>query len=108
MGLYERLTSTEDDKIPVHVFSAYLHIWLTNSEGLGSVAGSRFATNFAIDAEVQAEATAIKTKYDAITHANAGVQAALKNEFVRRIHHGTMLAEAGEITKAELKTLLGF
>lgn len=102
MSLYERVTATDSTKIPVHTLSAYMHVVLTDAENLGSTAETRMISNLNLDAEDQTNIAAIKSKYDGL---GTNVQ---KIEFTRRVHHALMLAEAGEITKAEAKTLLGF
>ena len=101
MGLFQRLTANDDTKIPAHAFSAFFHIWLADSEGLGSTAGTRVVSTYSLDAAEIIQANAIKTKYDAL-----GVAA--QAEFIGRIHHAWMLAESGDITESELETLLGF
>ena len=102
MGLYERWTADDDTKIPIHDFFGFLHIWLHDSEGLGSAAGSLAVTNLNLAGDDVTEAQAIKAKFDAL-----GTDAA-KLEFAARINAVVLLCESGHITKAQAKLALGF
>ena len=101
MSLHSRITANDSTKIPVHIFSAYLHIWLNDSEGLGAVAGARAVTSLELTASEISEASAIKTKHEEI------VDSVDQLEFARRVHHACLLAETEEISKSEFELLLG-
>lgn len=108
MAIFERLTANDETKIPVHAFSAAARLRLSNSGGLGAAIQTGMIDTFALSAEDQTELSAIITAYGNITNANAGVQAANRLEFAMRVHDTFLLCEAGMLTKAQAKTLLGF
>lgn len=112
MAIFERLTSSGEPgspvKIPVHAFAGMVRMRLSNAAGLGATLSTAIIAAFELEAEDQTELAAILTAHNAITNANAGVQAANRLEFAMRVHDTFLACEAGLVTKAQAKTLLGF
>ena len=112
MPIFERLTSNGEPgspaKIPVHAFAGLVRMRLSNAAGLGSTLSTGIINAFSLTAEDQTELAAILTAHNNITSANAGVQAANRLEFAMRVHDTFLACEAGLLTKAQAKTLLGF
>ena len=100
MGLYERWTATGEgatSKIAVHTFAAALR---EVARGRRSVA--QLVSAFALDAEDQADLTALMAHY-------AGLGTVLqKEQWLLDLHGVMVLAEAGLYNKQQCKDALGF
>ncbi len=97
MGLYERWTSTEGDKLAVHTFTAAMREVIRGRRTLQAL------INFSgLDAAAQAELTAIAAKYQGLS---TEVE---KIRFELDLTSIPVLCEAGILTRAEAKDALGF
>lgn len=96
MGLYERMTSSESDKISEHTFGAAMREVARGHRSLNDL-----ITAFSLDAEAQAELTAIRDAYLALSTAS-------KPQFMMLMEDAFILASAGHYNKVQVKQVLGF
>ena len=100
MALFDRWKPAATDRVSTHEFYSWLHIYLNDSAGLGSIAAVRAVASMALEADEIAEVAAMKLVFDALG-------AAGKVEYAGRIHAAALLVEGGQITASEMNTLLG-
>lgn len=96
-GIYERLTSTDIDKITTHSFVAALAEWSRNA-----VTRAQVISAFTLDSEETTEVDAIKGTYDGLGTAQ------LKAAYLLKISDVFILVEHGFYTESKAKTELGF
>ena len=99
MGLFERWTATDDQKLPVHAFQALLCELAAGADGITL---ATIVNTFDLDAECAAELNAVAAAYAA---KGTEIEKAM---FLFRFHNTMLLAEAGIYTKQQCKTALGF
>lgn len=97
MGLFERLTANDETKISVHAFGAAMRLVVD-----GDFTVAQFKSAFNLTGDDSTQFDAIKAAHDAKQDATE------KLDFVGKIHDAFILAEAGKLTKSQVKTLLGF
>lgn len=101
MGLYQRITATDNSKISVHRFGAALRQWAA-----GQLTRQDIVDRFALDLTDQADLDLLKATYDALPTNNAGNVGA-KVAWLHRMEDVFLLCETGDYTEPKAKAALG-
>ena len=96
MGLYERWTTSDNSKIPVHTFGAAMR-----ELARGAVTKTQVVSAFSLDSTDESELDLIIAKYTAMTSTE-------KAAFVVKLHDVMLLCEGDFYNKTKAKTELGF
>lgn len=102
MGLYQRITSQDLDRVSVHRLGAALREWSTGGVTRAAIIA---ALDLAGDDVTQLDALA--ASYTALPQSNVA-QALAKAQFLNRMEDVFLLCESGDYTEAQARNRLGF
>lgn len=102
MGLYQRITATDDTKVSVHRFGAALRQWAA-----GQLTRQQIIDGFALAGDDVTNLDALQASYNALPENNAGT-IGLKVAWLHRMEDVFLLCESGDYTEAKARNALGF
>lgn len=104
MGLYQRLTAQDGTKLSAHTFGAVMRLW---ASGDGTRAQVIEILGVSDDADTIADLDAIAASYSALPSNNTA-NVIKKAQWPDKLEGVAILCEAGKLTEAQAKGLLGF
>jgi hypothetical protein len=102
MGLFARITATDDTKISVHRFGAGLRQWAS-----AQLTRAQIIAAFSLTGGEVTELDALRATYDALGTADAAA-AFLKAQYLNEMEDVFLLCETGDYSEAKAKSVLGF
>lgn len=102
MGIFARITATDNTKIGVHRFGAAVRLWAG-----GGLTRQNVIDSFALTGDEVTELDALKASYDALAINNIS-NAIIKVARLDRMEDVFLLCETGDLNETQAKNLLGF